>query len=99
MESDHALARTVFRDLVADCNDGSSDFVPVYAWCGKQVVRDFLEVGMTNTTAFDTQQYFTHPDLWRFDVLDRDPAVSEIDGGFHKARNTLTRSDLRPARN
>jgi hypothetical protein len=74
VENDHAIARGIFRNPIADgCNDAGS-FVAVDPRRREEVVLDFLQIGMTNAAALHSNQNFALRQRWRLDRFEGDAA-------------------------
>jgi hypothetical protein len=91
VKNNDAIARRVFCDPIADSRDYTGSLVAVDARGRKEVVLDFLEIGVADAAALDPDQDFAAPDKRGFDGFDRDSAWATIHGRSHDARYCIIR--------
>jgi hypothetical protein len=99
VEKDDAIAGNVFSNAIPGSHDDAGGLVAVDAGRREQVVLDFLQIGMTDTTGFDADEKLAGTDGGGFDALDSYSAVADIDGRSHgvRYRLRLPLGDRRPA--
>jgi len=70
VENNDAIARSVFCDSLTDGRDYPGSFVAINARWGKEVVFDFLKIGMADAAALDSDQDFALGYRRSFDGFD-----------------------------
>jgi len=86
MEGNDPITRGESGDPGASGGYHARCLVTVDARPGQQVILDLLQVGMTDTTGFDTDQDFPWTDSRGSDFLDLNGLVSHVNRRFHGSR-------------
>jgi len=83
MEHQNSVAGLDIPNFLAGGCNFAGCFVSINTRGRQQIVRNLLQVGMTDTAAVDFDEYFSRPDLWHGDRLDADSALARVHSRPH----------------
>ena len=83
VEDDHTIADIEAADSWSHGCDHAGSLMSEDARRREQVVLDFFEIGVADSTAFHADQQFSRTDGGRGDRLNGDLAVARVDGRLH----------------
>ena len=87
MKSDYPVANGKLRHPGSYRRNKSSGLMTVDARWGKEVVLNFLQVGVANAARLHADEDLPGPDGGRWDLFHADQAVPAVNRGVHRTRN------------
>ena len=85
MENDDTIAGLELCDAAADLGDNTRCLMPVNSRRGKQIVFDFLEIGVADATGFDAYEHLARADFRHRNRFHFHLAIAAVHGGVHVA--------------